>query len=80
MLETNSLRNFKKSRCNTDKELYKKAISDVSKLIATKKRVFFEEKLLETIGKPKELWESLKFLGMPKKQSLISMQLNIAIH
>ena len=28
---------------------------------------FFEEKLSETIGKPKELWESLKSLGMPKR-------------
>ena len=26
-----------------------------------------EEKLSETIGKTKELWESLKYLGMPKK-------------
>ena len=26
-----------------------------------------EEKLSETIGKTKELWESLKSLGMPKK-------------
>ena len=77
MLETNSLRNLKKSRCNIDKELYKKAIYDASKLITTKKRVFFEEKLLETIGKPKELWESLKSVGMPKKQSLISIRLNL---
>ena len=32
-----------------------------------KKQAFFEENLSETIGKPKELWESLKFLGMPNK-------------
>ena len=32
-----------------------------------KKQVFFEEKLSETIGKPKDLWESLKFLGMLNK-------------
>ena len=32
-----------------------------------KKQAFFEEKLSETIGKPKELWESLKALGMPNK-------------
>ena len=31
------------------------------------KQVFFEEKLSETIGKPKELWESLKSLGMPNE-------------
>ena len=33
----------------------------------SKKQKFFEEKLSETIGKPKELWESLKSLGMPKR-------------
>ena len=33
----------------------------------SKKQAFFEEKLSETIGKPKELWESLKSLGMPKR-------------
>ena len=37
------------------------------RLIATKKQAFFEEKHSETIGKPKELWESLKSLGMPKR-------------
>ena len=32
-----------------------------------KKKTFFEEKLSETNGKPKELWESFKSLGMPNK-------------
>ena len=45
---------FKKSRLNIDKELYKKSKYDALKLIASKK-LFFEEKLSETIGKPKEL-------------------------
>ena len=36
-------------------------------MITTKKQVFFKEKLLEAIGKPKELWESPKSLGMPNK-------------
>ena len=31
------------------------------------KQAFFKEKLSETIGKPKEWWESLKSLGMPDK-------------
>ena len=48
---------FKKSRLNINKELYRKY--DTSKLITTKKQAFFEEKLSETIGKPKELWKSL---------------------
>ena len=32
-----------------------------------KKQALFEEKLSETIGKPKELWESLTSQGMPNK-------------
>ena len=36
-------------------------------MITTKKQAFFKEKLSETNGKPKELWESLKSLGMPNK-------------
>ena len=32
-----------------------------------KKQAFFQVKLSETIGKPKELWESLKALSMPNK-------------
>ena len=47
----------KKSRLNIDKELYKKAKYDASKLITTKKQAFFKEKLSETIGKPEELRE-----------------------
>ena len=72
VLEKLNLRNklfkkFKKSRLHIDKELYKKSKYDALKLIASKKQAFFEEKLSETIGKPKELWESLKSLGMPKR-------------
>ena len=55
---------FKKSGFNTDVQ---KAEYDAWKLITTKKQEFFEEKLSETIGKSKELWEFLKFLGMPNK-------------
>ena len=44
--------------------MYKKAKYDASKLID---QAFFEEKLSETIGKPKGLWEFLKSLGMPNK-------------
>ena len=72
VLEKLNLRNklfkkFKKSRLHIDKELYKKPKYDALKLTASKKDTFFEEKLSETIGKPKVLWESLKALGMPNK-------------
>ena len=46
---------FKKSRLPLDQENYKKARYEVKKLIAEKKRNYFETKLTENIGKPKEL-------------------------
>ena len=72
VLEKLNLRNklfkkFKKSKLHIDKELYKKSRYDALKLIALKKQAIFEEKLSKTIGKPIELWESLKSLGMPNK-------------
>ena len=72
VLEKLNLRNklfkkFNKSRLHINKELYKKSKYDALKLIASKKQAFFEEKLSETIGKPKELWESLKALDMQNK-------------
>ena len=35
-------------------------------MIASKKQAFFEEKLSETIDKPKGLWESLKSVCQTK--------------
>ena len=35
-----------------------------------KKHAFVKEKLSETIGKAKKLWESLKTLGMPDKKQI----------
>ena len=35
-----------------------------------KKRNYFETKLAENSGKPKELWETLKTLGLPNKVSI----------
>ena len=62
---------FKKSRLHIDNELYKNAKYNTLKLITAKKRAFFDDKLSENIGKPKELWETLKSLDMPQK-TLIS--------
>ena len=39
------------------------------KLIFNKKKEYFENKLNECIGKPKELWKALKSLGLPNKTS-----------
>ena len=46
---------FKKSRLHVDKDNYKEARNEVQKLIRTKKKAYFESKLTENIGKPKEL-------------------------
>ena len=61
------LKKFKKSRLHIDKELYNAAQYKVYKLIFNKKNDYFENKLNECIGKPKELWKALKFLGLPNK-------------
>ena len=59
---------FKKSRRRIDRDFFKKSKYDTLNYTdGVKKQALFEEKLSETIGKPKELWESLKSLGMPNK-------------
>ena len=58
-----------KSRKSTDHENYKKARNKVQYLINDKKKTFVVGKLNENIGKPKELWKSLKSLGLPSKQA-----------
>ena len=63
------LAKFKKSRNSTDHENYKKARNKVQYLINDKKKTFVVGKLNENIGKPKELWKSLKSLGLPSKQA-----------
>ena len=55
---------FKKSRLHVDKENYKEAKNEVQKLIRTKKKAYFKSKLTENVGKPKELWNCLKSLGL----------------
>ena len=61
------LKTFKRSRLHIDKELYNTVRHKVHKRIFNKKKKFFENKLNECIGKPKELWKALKSLGLPKK-------------
>ena len=58
---------FKKTRVHINKELYKKAEYAAQKLIAGKKEAFSDEKLSENVSNPKELWNTLKSLGMPNK-------------
>ena len=56
---------FKKSKLHIDKDIYNTARYKVRKMIFDKKRSFFEKKLSESIGKPKDLWKALKSLELP---------------
>ena len=49
---------------------HKIARFEVQKLISRKKKKFFENRLNDSIGKPKELWKALKWLALPNKISL----------
>ena len=60
---------FKKSKKSNDHKNYKKARNKVQHLINKKKKTFVVGKLNENIGKPKELWKSLKSLGLPSKKN-----------
>ena len=64
---------FKKSRLPLDQEDYKKTRYEVKKLIAEKKRNYFETTLTENISKPKELKNTLKALGFPNKVSIATI-------
>ena len=61
------LTKFKKSKSHSDNENYKKSRNKVQRMIKDKKKNFVIGKLNDNIGKPKELWKSLKSLGLPSK-------------
>ena len=58
---------IKKSILKIDKELYNAAPYKVHQLIFNNKENYFEKKLNECFGKPKELWKALTSLGLPNK-------------
>ena len=60
---------FKSSHLNIDWEIYKKARNEVQRTIKQKKIQYLEEKLSEDIAKQKELWQTLKQLGLPNKKN-----------
>ena len=55
---------FKKSNLRIDYDFYIETKYNTRKLIKLKKIELFNTKLTENIGKPKELWKSLKALGL----------------
>ena len=61
---------LKKSNLHVDKEIYKIAGYEVQKLISYKKKIFFENRLNDSIGKLRELWKALKSLGLPSETSV----------
>ena len=63
------MQKFQKSKTHIDENLYESAKYNVQKLVKIKKRDFYQVKLTENIGKPKELWKTLKSLGLPSKKS-----------
>ena len=58
---------FKKSKLHIDEENYKKVKYQVQNLVRKKKREFYETNLRQKINKPKELWKTLKSMGLPSK-------------
>ena len=60
---------FKSSHLNIDWQIYKKARNEVQRTIKQKKIQYLEEKLSEDIAKQKELWQTLKQLGLPNKKN-----------
>ena len=60
---------FKKSKLHVDEDIFKESQKDVRNIIKKKKKDFFENKITENIGKPKELWKSLKGLGLQTKSN-----------
>ena len=66
------LKRFKKTKLPADELCYKQSKYFLENLILNKKKTFFEDKLKETIGRPKELWKNLRDLGLPKTVSTTS--------
>ena len=62
------LKKFKTSRLHVDKINYNNTRISVQNLIKKKKEEFFRSKLEQNRNKPKELWTSLKSLGMPNEK------------
>ena len=74
ILRNKRLKKFKTFRLNIDEQLQKEAKINVQKLIKSKKRDFYHEKLRENVGKSKELWKALKSLILSSSLSSFSQR------
>ena len=73
---------FKHPGLETDEENFKVAKMHLQKMILKKKKSYFEEELGKNRNKPKELWKTLKSLGLNSdkaRQSKISLKKDGAI-
>ena len=58
-----------KKLLETDKDLLKAAKLSLKNIIQKKKKTFFQDKLKENSNNSKELWKTLKSLGMNSKNA-----------
>ena len=75
----NYYKNIKSSGLETDKDFLKAAKISLKNIIQKKKRTSFQDKLKEISNSSKELWKTLKSLGMNSKnvnQSKICLKEN----
>ena len=73
---------FEHSSLETDEDNFKVAKMHLQKMILKKKKSYFEEELGKNRNKPKELWKTLKSLGLSSgkpRQSKISLKKDSAI-
>jgi len=68
-LRDNLFKKFKKNNLQINHDIYREARIKTNNAICGRKVKFFEDKLKQNIGKPKELWKTLKDLGLPNKKS-----------
>ena len=61
----------KRSKLNAHQEIFNKTRNKSHRLILQNKIEYFENKLKENIAKPKDLWKTLKSLGLSKKFSVV---------
>ena len=60
---------FKKNRLHSDNLNYNRARNIVQRLIKKKKKEFVTGQLEQNIGKPKDLWKTLKSMGLSAKSN-----------
>ena len=63
---------FKNTKLSDNNVKYKKARNHVQSIIKRKKRQFYVDKLKYNVGKPKELWKTLKSLGLSSNANIAS--------